>query len=222
MDASNLPSADLDRYSISANTVGSAPHPPMRGPLLIWLALTNERFEPILQFACIIGRKAMTDFVPSNRFAFIANPIGSVSRWRQVTFTHSLLLPLRILAIPHFRYHAFQARLAGVLKHFRSINFKAFTKLSAGARNKGFWQRLSLKQRELSQVPSIQVQQIERDQHDLGGTAFQFFLQHRKLCSAIIGRFNDFAVDDRRTCRDVPRIRSDFVESASSNHCRAA
>ena len=73
--------------------------------------------------------------------------------------------------------------------------------------------RLALDQRQLPQIIAVEVQQIERDQDDLGGLALQFVLQHREVGGAIGGGDHNLAVDDGGACADVPSIGGDLLET---------
>ena len=62
-------------------------------------------------------------------------------------------------------------------------------------------------------IAAIQIEQIERDQHDLGRLALELVLQHREIGRAVGGRHHDLAVDDGGARLDVPGIVGDLLEA---------
>jgi hypothetical protein len=58
-----------------------------------------------------------------------------------------------------------------LLVHLAAIDLEAFTELDVCFCDDLLEQRLALEQRQFPHIMSIQIEQIERDQHDLGGSA---------------------------------------------------
>jgi hypothetical protein len=72
---------------------------------------------------------------------------------------------------------------------------------------------LALKQRQLPDVPAIEIEQIESDQDDPGGAAFELVLQHREVGGAVDSGHDDLAVDDGGAGLDVPGVVGDLPEA---------
>src|SRR4029077_3213068 len=129
-------------------------------------------------------------------------------------FLDPVVTPARgIDAVAHLRDHAFEPDLAGVGVHLWPVDLETLADLDVGAVDDLFQVRLALDQRQLPQIAAIEVEQIERDQHDLGRSALQLVLQHREVGGAIFGGRDDLAVDDRGTGVDVPFGVGDLAET---------
>jgi hypothetical protein len=118
-----------------------------------------------------------------------------------------------VTAITDFRDDAFQPDLAGVLIHLATVDFEAFAELQGSFRDKLFELRLALDQRQLPQIVTVEIEQVEGDQDDLVGFALQLILQHREVCAAVIGWHHDLAVNDRAAGADMPGLVGDLPES---------
>jgi hypothetical protein len=68
-------------------------------------------------------------------------------------------------------------------------------------------------ERQLPQVATVKVQQIETDHDDLGRLTLEFVLQHREVGGTIDRRHHDLAADDGRRCLDVPGVVADLFEA---------
>ena len=112
----------------------------------------------------------------------------------------------RIGAVAHLRDDAFQAELAGVREHLAALDLEAFAELDVGAIDDLLELGFALDQRQLPQIAAIQIEQIERDQHDLGRLALELVLQHREIGSAVGGGDDDLAVDDGGARLDAPGV----------------
>jgi thioredoxin reductase len=65
-------------------------------------------------------------------------------------------------------------------------------------------------QRELPEVAPVQIEQVERDQHDHRGGALELVLQLREVGGAVDGRDHYLSVDDRRAkTNDAPCLEVD-------------
>lgn len=58
-----------------------------------------------------------------------------------------------------------------MLVHLFAVDLEAVAELNTGIGDQLFELRLALDQRQPSQVLSVEIEQIERDQHDLAGSA---------------------------------------------------
>ena len=121
--------------------------------------------------------------------------------------------PRGIGAVANFRYDAFEAELAGVLEHRLAVDLEGFAELDVGAGDDLLEFGLTLVQRQLPQIATVQIEEVERHQNDTGGLALELVLQHREIGGAVGGRYDDLAVDHRRRCLDVPGVVRDFLES---------
>ncbi len=74
----------------------------------------------------------------------------------------------RIRAVANFRHDAFETELAGVREHLASLDLEAFAELHVGAGDDLLQFGLALKERQLSDVSAVQVEQVEGDQYDPG------------------------------------------------------
>jgi hypothetical protein len=72
---------------------------------------------------------------------------------------------------------------------------------------------LRLEERQLPEIAAVQIEQVERDEHDLRPGALEFVLQHREIGRAIGGWNYDLAVEDRRRCLDVPGVVGNLLEA---------
>ena len=98
-------------------------------------------------------------------------------------------------------------------EHFPAVEFEAFAELDRRLLDELLEDRLAFDQRQFSQVPSVQIKQIERDQYDLGGLALQLVLQHRKIGGAVRGRDDHLAVDDGGARVDQVGVAGDLAET---------
>src|SRR4051794_10643430 len=73
--------------------------------------------------------------------------------------------------------------------------------------------RALLSARSVSASAVVQVQQIERDQHDVFGSALEFVLQDGEISRAVGSRHDHLTVDDRGPRVDVPRVSRDLSEA---------
>ena len=74
-------------------------------------------------------------------------------------------------------------------------------------------QRFALDERHARQIPAVEMQQIEGDEHDLGPRARQRVLQALKARDAVRVVDDGFAVDERRAARQRARRRRDGFEA---------
>ena len=98
-------------------------------------------------------------------------------------------------------------------EHLASVDLEALAELDVGPVDELLQVRLALDQRQLPQIVTVEVKQVERDQHDLGRLALQLVLQDREVGGAVRGRHDDLAIDDRGTGADVPGIVGDLLEA---------
>src|SRR4051812_27749790 len=103
----------------------------------------------------------------------------------------------RVEAIPYLRDNALQADLAGVGIHVRAVDLEALAELDVSAVDDLLEVGLAFDQRQPPKIATIEVKEIERDQHDLDRLAFQFVLQNREVGGAVSCRDNDLTVDNR-------------------------
>ena len=104
----------------------------------------------------------------------------SVSRCAQVFLTQSLLRPRRIGAVAHLRHHALETELAGVREHLAAVDLEAFAELDVGAGDDLLQFGLALEQRQLPDIPAVQIEQVEGDQDDLGRLPLSSFCSTEK------------------------------------------
>ena len=105
------------------------------------------------------------------------------------------------------------SRLAGVLVHLAAIDLETLAELDIGLGDDLLQQRLALEQWQGAKGTAVQVQQIERDQHDVFGSALEFVLQNREIGAAVGSRHDHLTVDDRRSGVDVPCVGRDLSEA---------
>src|SRR5262245_46960028 len=95
-------------------------------------------------------------------------------------------------------------------EHFLAVDLKAFTELQIGPVDYLLEMLLPFNQRPLSEIVSVEIEQVESDQDDLGRSSLELVLQDRKVGRAVDGRHDDLAVDDGRAGADVPGIVGDL------------
>ena len=100
----------------------------------------------------------------------------SVSRWAQVFFYPIVDTTRNVSAVADLRDDALKASLAGVRVHLATIDLETLAELNGGLGDQLLQLRLALHQRQLPQVVSVEVEQIEGHQYDLFGTALQLIL----------------------------------------------
>jgi hypothetical protein len=62
------------------------------------------------------------------------------------------------------------------------------------------------------QIVSVEVEQIERNHHDLGRSPLQLILRNRKVPASVGRRRDDFAVDNRGASANMPGVGGDLRE----------
>src|SRR5712675_688931 len=90
-----------------------------------------------------------------------------------------------VMAVANLRDDALKTSLTGVLIHLGAIDLEALAKLDLSLGNDFLEQGLALGQRQLPEVITVEVKQIERDHHDLFGPPLEFVLQHREVSGAV-------------------------------------
>src|SRR3954469_875909 len=108
-----------------------------------------------------------------------------------------------------------QPNLAGMRVHLFAIKCEALAELDVGLADDLLELCLALDQRQFPQVVTIEIKQVEGDQHNPARTAFQLILQNREIRGAVNRWNDDLAVDDRRPGTNVPCVGSDFLETMS-------
>ena len=98
-------------------------------------------------------------------------------------------------------------------EHLAALDLEAFAELDVGAVDDLLQFGLALDQRQLPKIAAVQIEQIERDQHDLGRLALELVLQHREIGGAVGGGHHDLAVDDGGARLDVPGVVGDLLEA---------
>jgi len=117
------------------------------------------------------------------------------------------------MAVASLRDDALKTSLTGVLIHLGAIDLEALAKLDLSLGNDFLEQGLALGQRQLPEVITVEVKQIERDHHNLFGPPLEFVQQHREVRGAVRCRDHHLAIDDRRSGVDVPRVGCDLSET---------
>jgi hypothetical protein len=74
----------------------------------------------------------------------------------------------------------------------------AFAELQIGACNDPLELGLALRQRQLPEVATVKIQQIEGDQDNLRRLPLELVLQYGEIGGAVGGRYHDLTVDHRR------------------------
>lgn len=97
--------------------------------------------------------------------------------------------------------------------HLTTADLEAFTELDVSAVDDLLQVGLAFDQRQPPEVVTVQIKQVERDEHDLLRFALEFVLQDREVGSAVLSRDDDLTVDDRGAGGDVPGIVGNFAES---------
>ncbi|MGY4299900.1 hypothetical protein ACVWXN_007995 [Bradyrhizobium sp. i1.4.4] len=70
-----------------------------------------------------------------------------------------------------------------------------------------------LDQRQLPKIAAVQIEQIERHQHDLGRLTLELVLQHREIGRAVGSGDDNLAIDDGRARLDLPGVMGDLLEA---------
>ncbi len=71
----------------------------------------------------------------------------------------------------------------------------------------------TLDQRQAAEVAAVQVEKVEGHEYELGGIALQFVLKHGEIGRTVGGRNDNFPIDDRGACLDVPCVVGDLPEA---------
>ena len=83
-----------------------------------------------------------------------------------------------------------------MLIHLLAVDLEALTELNGRAVDDVFEVGFAGQHRQLSKAISVQIKQVEGNEHDLGGSAFQLILEHREISEAVCKRHDNLAVDD--------------------------
>ena len=68
-------------------------------------------------------------------------------------------------------------------------------------------------QRQLPEIAAVQIEQIERHEHDACRLALELVLQDREVGRAVGGRYDDFAIHHGRVRLDLPGVMGDLLEA---------
>ena len=99
-----------------------------------------------------------------------------------------------------------------MLEHRQAIDLEGLAELDFGVGDDLFQFGLASVQRQLPQIAAVQIHQIEGDHDDFGRLALELVLQHREVCGAVDGWYDDLSVEDRRRRLDVPGVVGDYLE----------
>ena len=110
---------------------------------------------------------------------------------------------------------ALEPELAGRSEEFRAVLGDVLAVADGRRRvlEQPLEQRFALDERHARQIPAVEMQQIESDEHDLGARARQRVLQTLEARDAARVVDDGFAVDERRAARQRAGRRRDGFEA---------
>src|SRR5258707_9207209 len=111
----------------------------------------------------------MTAKIDAVEFVFLQRETGD---WQCLALCARFFHPIvaaagPILAVPDLGHDTLQADTAGMLEHFPAVDLEALAELNVGVGGEFLEIRLTLDQRQFSQIATVPIKQIESDQHDL-------------------------------------------------------